>query len=105
MGYYLSLAKQCHYKKRKDLEKRNIILSILIPTVLHGVYDFCLMLNMRSFLYIFVVFVIVLFYITFKRLKELSELNGKIRHKKEFCPKCGHKITEKEYCENCGTKL
>ena len=103
MGYYLSMAKQFHFKKRKDLERTNIVLSILIPTVLHGIYDFCLMLGYKIFIYIFVLFVIYLFFITYNKLQEVSSSREKVKKVKIYCPKCGHKMT-KEFCDNCGTK-
>ncbi len=102
MGYYLSMAKQFHFKKRKDLERNNMMLSILIPTVLHGIYDFCLMLGYKEFIYIFIIFVIYLFFTTIKKVKEISATSEKLQKNKDFCPKCGHKM-ENGICSNCGT--
>ena len=48
MGYYLSLAKVYASQGRKDLEKRNIVLSVVVPTILHGIYDFCLFVNIDA---------------------------------------------------------
>ena len=104
MGYYLSIAKQCSFKKRKDLERNNILLSILIPTVFHGIYDFCLMLGYKVFIYVFIVFVIYLYFITVKKLKELSVTNQEMQKEKKFCPKCGHKVDHK-FCNHCGTRV
>ena len=44
MGYYLTIAKQAHLDGNKEQEKLNKIKSILVPTLLHGIYDFCLMI-------------------------------------------------------------
>ena len=104
MGYYLSIAKQCSYKKRKDLERSNIALSILIPTVLHGIYDFCLMLGYKAFVYVFIIFVIYLYFATIKRIREMAASNQTMKKERIYCPKCGHKVN-KDFCSNCGTRV
>lgn len=103
MGYYLNLAKQYYYKDRKDIERKNILLSILIPAILHGIYDFCLMSGYTILILIFIIFVIFLYSISLKKLKELSESNKKIKFKNNFCGVCGGKV-EGEFCGVCGTK-
>ena len=105
MGYYLSIAKQCSLKKRKDLERNNIILSIIIPTVFHGIYDFCAMSGYKGFVYVFIVFVIYLYIVTIKKLKEISATNQEIRKEKQFCPKCGYKVDSNKFCNHCGTRV
>ena len=85
MGYYLSVAKQCAYKNRKDYETKNIILSILIPSLLHGIYDFCLMSGITILIVVFLVFVVFLYIISIKRLKLIASSNKKIVHKNKFC--------------------
>lgn len=103
MGYYLNLAKQCAHQGRKDLEKRNIILSIIVPTILHGIYDFCLMSGNILFLFVFIVFVIELYSLSVKKVKELSLNNKRFKYKNNFCKICGTKVTG-PYCANCGAK-
>lgn len=73
MGYYLSLAKNFRLRKRKDLEKSNLFLSILVPTFLHGIYDLCLLLNYRIFLFVFLLFVIYLYIVSIRKIKEMTE--------------------------------
>ena len=58
MGYFLSLAKQASYKNNKELEKKYIILSIFVPALLHGIYDFCLMANLKLLIIVFIGFII-----------------------------------------------
>ena len=104
MGYYLSMAKYFRFKKRKDLERNNILLSILIPTVLHGVYDFCIMSRSTLFILVFVVFIIYLDYISIKKVLEISKNNKNINNNSlTFCPTCGLKLVN-GYCRNCGRK-
>lgn len=103
MGYYLSKAKQFQMKKRKDLETKNIILSILIPTILHGIYDFCLMSGLIILVIVFIVFIIFLYIISVKKLEETSANNQKIKEEKDFCTNCGAKL-DGEFCPACGRR-
>lgn len=103
MGYYLNIAKQCANQNRKDLERKNILLSIFIPSLLHGIYDFCLMSGEMHFILIFIFFVIELYALSLKTVKELAANNKKIKFKNNFCSVCGTKV-EGPYCANCGTK-
>lgn len=68
MGYYLSLAKIYASQGKKKLEKRNLVLSVLVPTILHGIYDFCLFANKGILLIVFLVFVIVVYVFSFKKI-------------------------------------
>ncbi|MBE6147617.1 MAG: PrsW family intramembrane metalloprotease [Firmicutes bacterium] len=98
MGYYLS-----KFKK----EKKNIylMLSILIPTVLHGTFDYLLSFQNMSFLLIFLVFVIVLYRISFKKIKQsMDEEESFEKLKENICKNCGA-LGEGNYCVHCGTKL
>ena len=125
MGYYLSIAKQAHIIGNKDQENLNKIKSILVPTLLHGIYDFCLFINMDEFIYVFFTFIIYLYISSLNKIKQLSRQNRGLYHnqlKKEY----HHRIrtsktdsyiargrlenvnmnnSDKEYCTNCGTIL
>ena len=103
MGYYLSLAKYFHSKGRKDIERNNIILSIIIPTVLHGIYDFCIMSRSTIFIIVFVIFIVYLDIISIKKVKDISTSNKNIGKELTFCPTCGLKLIN-GYCRNCGRK-
>jgi RsiW-degrading membrane proteinase PrsW (M82 family) len=81
MGYFLSLAKQASYKDDKKLEKKYIVLSIIVPAILHGIYDFCLMSGYEVFVLIFIIFITCLYIISFRKIKELSNDNMIIKHR------------------------
>lgn len=72
MGYYLSVAKVYSYQGKKELEHKNLALSVLAPTILHGIYDFCLFTGNGTFLIIFLVFVVFLYIGSIKKIKQLS---------------------------------
>ena len=72
MGYYLSLAKVYASQGKKDLETKNIILSVVVPTILHGIYDFCLFVDIEMILLVFFAFVIALYVFSIKKIKLLA---------------------------------
>ncbi|MBA7516214.1 Protease PrsW [subsurface metagenome] len=67
MGYYLGLAK--FYKKNRGL---HILRSFIYPVVLHGVFDFILMLGNYRLMLVFIPYVIFLYIDGFRRMKNLS---------------------------------
>lgn len=103
MGYYLGLAKQSSLNNNKELEMKYLILSIIVPTIFHGIYDYCLFANSVVFLIIFVIFVIAVYIFAFKKVKSVSSINRKMKYKDNYCPNCGH-IVDGNYCPICGRK-
>jgi len=103
MGYYISIAKQYHLRGKFKLEKKFLWLSILIPTILHGIYDFCLMSGYQVLVITFIAFVIFLYTISIRKLLLLAKNNKKIKFKNKFCGNCG-KIVTGEFCANCGQR-
>ena len=124
MGYYLSLAKQCKILGKKEKEKKYLWMSVLIPALLHGIYDFCLMSGKAMFVILFLIFVIYLYIVSIGKLNRLSKANKSMRlknqnrvneytqqnvhnnvveHQKNFCLHCGEKLLG-NFCTRCGTK-
>lgn len=101
MGYFLSIAKQNAINNKKRYEKKYLILSILAPTLLHGTYDFLLMSGIKWSTEIFFVFVIILYFISIKRLRKLASQNRKMIKRNRFCRKCGRPINT-PICPYCG---
>jgi len=67
MGYYLSLAKYSNDKKefKKYLNK-----SLLVPVILHGIFDFILMANIPILMTIFIPYIIFLWIVNLRKLNE-----------------------------------
>ncbi len=103
MGYYLGLSKISALNNRKDLKTKNLILSILVPTITHGIYDYCLFAQNLVFIIIFFIFVIGMYIYVIKKVKRISSIEGKIKYKNNYCPNCGHKV-ESNFCPVCGRK-
>ena len=103
MGYYLSKTKMC-IVDNKRLYIKNIILSILIPTIIHGIYDYCLF-SLNSYLFIiFVLFLIYMHILSFFKIKEIIKISN-LFYKKNYCNNCGMRVGDYNYCSNCGSKI
>ena len=103
MGYYLSMAKQFAIRGRKKEEKIYLIKSVLVPAIIHGVYDYCLMSGITLFVVVFFIFVIFMYIFSLKKLRLLAKNNKKIIFKNKFCKNCGRPVTG-EFCSGCGTR-
>ncbi len=103
MGYYLSIAKVYAIRGSEKLEQKYLIYSILIPALLHGVYDFCLMSGFKVLIGVFIAFVIFLYVLSIKKLKKFASVNKKIQYRNKFCKVCGKAVTG-EFCAICGTR-
>ncbi len=67
MGYYMGIARMYD-----ELRKPYLWKAILVPILLHGIYDFILMVEVGWLLTFFVPYVIVLYVLGMKKLKVLS---------------------------------
>lgn len=68
MGFYVGLAK--FYSKKRGLL---LIKAFLFPVLLHGIFDFILMLGDMRLMVMFIPFVIYLYYDGFRKMKNLSD--------------------------------
>jgi len=67
MGYYLGIARMYSELRKEYLRK-----AILIPIVLHGIYDFILMVEVGWLLMLFIPYVIYLYVMGMKKIRILS---------------------------------
>ncbi len=103
MGYYMGKAKIAQYEKNQKLYIVNMILSVLIPTILHGIYNYSLMANHIIYFLLFVICLIFLFRKALFKLNKVSMISDRLGNKDLFCTNCG-KISNSYYCSNCGKK-
>lgn len=103
MGNYLGKAKQAQLRKDKEKEKKYLLYSVLVPTILHGIYDFCLMSGLEILMIIFIFFVVYLYIVSVYKVSKTSKNNKKIVFKNKFCGNCGRIVTG-EFCPNCGQR-
>ncbi len=78
MGYYLGLAKFIRTERIKYFA-----LALLIPILVHGFYDFILMVKIQWVLLLFFPFLIFLMYRTHKKMKEHEE-NSVFKYQQYF---------------------
>ena len=71
MGYYLALSKFSNPIKRK----KQIALSIIIPTILHGIYDFLIFSQITLFTSLFFIFIVLLFLITLIKIDDVIKID------------------------------
>ena len=99
MGYYLSFAKLADINNNKKLKNKYLILSLLVPITLHGVYDYMVYSNSYIMYYLFFFFTIILFVKANKKLKEISLMTMTIKN--DRCPHCGAYMQNESLCEKC----
>lgn len=89
MGYYISKYK---FEKEDSKKKKYLIYAIIIPIVLHGVFDFILMIGYRWAIIVFIVYIIFLWKINLDKLDKYT-LYSKIRfYKRKNKSRKGDKI-------------
>ena len=121
MGYYLGLAKLTSFNGIKYKSKKYLMLSIILPTICHFLFDYLLMINLEYSFLLFVVFVVVMFSAALSKVKRLSNIPTNIFNKPEridfiynafgnyesnnqrFCPNCKSPING-NFCGNCGSR-
>lgn len=68
MGYYLGIA-----HRYEELRSSYLTRALLLPILLHGMYDFILMVEIGWLLLLFIPYVIILYYMAIKKMKHLSD--------------------------------
>lgn len=103
MGSYLALAKYNHVSGNDKLSNKFKWMSLIIPVITHGIYDFCLFSGYPIFILIFVIFVVLLFIICIKKINNISKNDIKFIYKNKYCTNCGT-LVNSNYCVRCGKK-
>jgi RsiW-degrading membrane proteinase PrsW (M82 family) len=67
MGYYMGIA-----RRYRELRNSYLVRSLLIPILLHGMYDFILMLELNVLLFVFVPYVAWLYLTGERKMRTLS---------------------------------
>lgn len=103
MGYHMSIAREYKLKKNKKQERKQLLLSIIMPTILHGIYDFCLMAGYNYLVLVFIVFMIFMYFTSIRKINEVSIAKVKLtKTKHKFCKYCGSVINQAICCPKCG---
>ncbi|MBR3897800.1 MAG: PrsW family intramembrane metalloprotease [Bacilli bacterium] len=103
MGYYLMMAKMSTLQNDNTNRQKYLILSALVPTIMHGIFDYCLFIGNILFFVIFCIFVVIMYVVSVNKVISVSKDNKKIMFKNRFCPKCGRRV-DSNFCPSCGNK-
>ena len=127
MGYYYGLAKYYDSVGNTRSKNRCMVLSIVVPVILHGCYDYFLFEGTVLHLVVFLIFVVTLDVFAVIRINKSSKKNMKIyrtnpqmydmsyvqqgtfgwqRNAYMFCTNCGARLNVNTfYCTNCGAPV
>ena len=130
MGYFLSKAKVAELNKNSSLYVTNTFLSILVPVLLHTIYDALLFYYATveqtyiiGLFFIFDIAMVVICFITVHIISRIQQNlktnvaegtiinnNGVIELKNKkaefnYCPVCGNNVANCNYCSKCGFKI
>ena len=101
MGFFLAYAKLAKVNNDKSKEREYLILSVLIPTIIHTAYNYCLFIGNAFFIILFFLLVIGLYIYFFKKVNYVKRINRKFEYVYNYCPGCGNPV-ERCICPFCG---
>lgn len=132
MGYFMAKAKVAGISGNKNLVTYNLLLSFLIPALLHAIYDGILIyysntqggLEMFGIFLLFDITMVLFCFNTVKRVSSvqqtlnnsvevgtIKEVNGQVQvaprvvSNIKYCPVCGKNVEGCNYCSRCGFKI
>ena len=132
MGYFFSRAKVASINNQQSVYKKNLALSILMPSLFHTMYDsliFYYSVSLEGSIYsLFIIYhivsVILCIWIVLRVSKVQEVLNKSVEkgiisndgdghivfHNNEkldihFCPVCGSPVGDGNFCGKCGCKI
>ncbi len=73
MGIYYGTAKYYSTYSNKKMTKLNLIYAIIVPTLLHGFFDYCLFVETAFSITIFYLFVILMYVVSVKKINRYSD--------------------------------
>ena len=125
MGYFLALAKISDKNNNSYLSKKNRIMSVLVPVLAHGVYDYLIYASpqISVFAYLFFLFVFYLFKKGIEIVGRMKKLNINLSptafannaiyvknenrlireantYQSHYCSICGSRLTD-NHCDKC----
>lgn len=114
MGYYLSKAKINSYNNSSKT-KNTMLLSIVVPTLLHTAYDALLFIASDLSIILFFVFDITMVVYCFKLVNKMARVQSYMNNmynnnyinqgSMKYCPMCGSNNNNFTYCPYCGYRI
>ena len=78
MGYHYGIAKRAAVYGDRALARREMLLTYLVPVLLHGCYDFLLSLEGDLWILLFFAFYLAILIAAFVKIRKLSEEDGPV---------------------------
>lgn len=103
-GYFFALAIREKNKRNNRKKIKNLVLSIIVPILLHGFYDFCLLTGSYLLLMVYLVFIVSLYVISISNASRMQKIDHMLTDTNIYCRRCGNVITS-SICEKCGNKI
>lgn len=82
-GFFLGLAKKASLTNNKNVEIKYKALGLLIPIILHGIFDFLLLTENETLLGVFYSFVALLYFLSFISVQKVSKGEMLIKRNKK----------------------
>ncbi len=73
MGIFYAYAKQAYNVGNKGLYRKNMFLSLALPILVHGLYDFCLMMGSDLLMILWLVVVVFVYIVLFVIVRKKSK--------------------------------
>ena len=73
MGYFIGKSKKAKLDKNQKDSKKYLLFSLLIPIVMHFIYDLCLVKSNNATFIMFIIFIITNYVSAFKIVKSVSK--------------------------------
>ena len=130
MGYFLAQAKIGRINKHGGIYSRNMLLSILLPTIAHTLYDALLFYSAYNLFSIVLFFMfdaalVTICLVTVNKMSKIQHnldnivstgvlkttddgdlifttMTGSVVH---YCPLCGNNVDDCNYCSKCGFRV
>lgn len=103
-GYLFAIHRREKFKEKQKKTYKYLVLSLIIPIILHGFYDFCLLEENMLFFMIYVFFVVSLYSFSIGNAKKMETIDHKLNSKSIHCRNCGKRVKGK-VCKNCGKEI
>lgn len=78
-GYFISLAKQEKYNTNRNKKYYYVFLSLLLPFLLHGFYNFCLLTQNYMLFIVYIIFVVSLYSFSIYQVKKMMKMEKKFK--------------------------
>lgn len=77
-GYYMGLAKKCELRGWIRKSKKNLILSLILPVLIHGLFDSLLFMSSKLSLTLVTTLIIYLYFTSYSKVIRTASENKKI---------------------------